>query len=450
MIRYSGLNILSFSPIHSKLNRKLMSSIFDSTYNSKYVGEKLLKKFEELKQGQALNSELILRFINEQIIRHDPQNIKQSDFLKTLSEEVFDRINGWLNIERTNELIVTVQSTNFSTNNAHSLISLEYFIMSNGLYRVAKYVREKAVIRAINDHGLSFSSIIDKFSAIMESGQYRAAKDMILSEYRKTSRLRFVKRLLLDRMLHYNSILCGDFKDIDRLNEKYLEQGDRAFAELITGKTVALVGPSDSRAISGQEIDGYDIVIRLNYQGQGNMPEPDRYGARIDVSYFNSNNARKNLAIAVENPLHDLKYAVFKSRKQAQMASEICPSRMARSPENFWLQGWPNMIQLALYDLLSYKTRKIKLFKINFYLAESLHFNGYQTRHVNLTDPKSLFSGHACHHIVRQLDFIRMMVQNGLIEVDDECKSIINMSNDEYLGEMEKIYVTRHFKIIGS
>jgi len=121
---------------------------------------------------------------------------------------------------------------------------------------------------------------------------------------------------------------------------------------------------------------------------------------------------------------------------------------MAKTPEEYWLQGWPNMIQIALFDLLAFEPARIKVFKINFYLSETLHYKGYQTRHVNIDDPKFLFKGHACHHIVRQLDFIRQMVKNQLIEVDETCEKIIGMTDDEYLKAMEDLYVNRYYETV--
>ena len=66
---------------------------------------------------------------------------------------------------------------------------------------------------------------------------------------------------------------------------------------LISGKSVAVVGPAPSSELIGSEIDSYDIVVRTNYQGQNKLGDPKEFGVRTDISYYNgfdSLNIHKN------------------------------------------------------------------------------------------------------------------------------------------------------------
>jgi len=440
---------LDLPELRWKLIKKLSASFFDKTFNATFTGEALNNEFDSLKASKILSALEIQAFIFEHIIRPDPDDQDQLQFFNGISVEIERRLAGRIQVSSYQDLIQLTQRIEWQSSTPNQLLSLEYFIMSNGLYLVALDIRRKAVDKILKDPKSSCPDIVlRRFSAAMEASQLENAHS-VLNELQSTGPISWLRNCALkDRLSLYHSILAKDTQQRNRLFDRYYGKNDRDFAAFVKGKSIAIVGPAPSETYDKQEIDQFDLVMRLNYQGRENMPDPDIYGSRIDISYFNVNNARKMLENNNGKLAKDLQYGIFKSEKHARTASFLCPSRMAKTPEEYWLQGWPNMIQIALFDLLAFEPARIKVFKINFYLSETLHYKGYQTRHVNIDDPKFLFKGHACHHIVRQLDFIRQMVKYQLIEVDKTCELIIGMTDDDYLKAMEDLYVNRYYETI--
>lgn len=64
-----------------------------------------------------------------------------------------------------------------------------------------------------------------------------------------------------------------------------------------------------------KEIDFFDIVIRLNYRGMELLPNPQKFGSRIDVSYYNRENCDRISEFANQDFYRDLHFSVFKGLK---------------------------------------------------------------------------------------------------------------------------------------
>jgi len=57
---------------------------------------------------------------------------------------------------------------------------------------------------------------------------------------------------------------------------------------MLHNKSIAIVGPAQSNDMLKDEIDSYDIVIRLNYRGGNKMPPEIEFGSKVNISYYNS------------------------------------------------------------------------------------------------------------------------------------------------------------------
>ena len=90
-----------------------------------------------------------------------------------------------------------------------------------------------------------------------------------------------------------------DIRDyLDMMQNKYVMppldpnspnfEAEKLFSELITGKSVALVGPGSPSGHYGDEIDSADTVVRIKYVGREHLPPQEFHGHRCDISQYNT------------------------------------------------------------------------------------------------------------------------------------------------------------------
>jgi hypothetical protein len=93
-----------------------------------------------------------------------------------------------------------------------------------------------------------------------------------------------------------------DIRDyLDMMQNKYVMQpldpnspsfeAEKLFSELITGKSVALVGPGSPSGHYGNEIDSADTVVRVKFIDDALLPADNAHGRRTDVAYIGGGNA---------------------------------------------------------------------------------------------------------------------------------------------------------------
>jgi hypothetical protein len=118
-------------------------------------------------------------------------------------------------------------------------------------------------------------------------------------------------------------------------------------------------------------------------------------------------------------------------------------SRVALRNANFF-NGSPTLGPLALYDILNYQPKRVKLFKTNFFLARNTHTNNYAKRIIAVEEKEyqrhSLHKMIAVHDLASQLNFVRSLWNKSIIEVDGVCESVLKLRTENYMAEMEAIY----------
>lgn len=205
----------------------------------------------------------------------------------------------------------------------------------------------------------------------------------------------------------------------------------KGFTRLVSGRSVAVVGPSRSVEDQGQEIDGFDVVVRVNYWGVGRSAVGAGLGTRTDISYYNRAQG-EDLMECDRGFLSDLKYAVFKFAERHACGS---PSRRAAALSPVFFAGHPNMIPIIIFDLLHFRPARLKVFGTNFFLSELSHHGEYVG--YSGARPSKRLSSFASHDLLGQLNVVRGMCGGGFLEPDDQCSRVLEMTDQEYLTAME-------------
>ena len=315
--------------------------------------------------------------------------------------------------------------------------AMYYIINLNGYYLLADKFREAALNCAINNYefadkenqkGLYFA-----FMAYIDQHRFDDAQK-IIDSFNK----RFVKLFPTDRMQFFLDTIKGRRSE-KTISSKYFDEDAEKFKDIIENKTIAVVGPAPTGEQLGEEIDSYDIVIRLNYRGKSKMPNADEFGSRIEGSYYNNENMRNLENYDNIDFLRDLNFLGIKSITP-RFAEELKKDKLTRnlfSFKDFVFFGSYNMIPIALLDLIPFNPKSIKLFKTNFFASHQTHAHGYRLES-NLEHPiRYYWRSHTRHNLISSLNLVRGLEVNNVINVDAACMQVLNYDNDQYLGIIE-------------
>lgn len=234
------------------------------------------------------------------------------------------------------------------------------------------------------------------------------------------------------------------FSDRENYIRHFAAQEDPAdipLRDLITGKSIAIVGPVDTGSRNGAEIDSFDLVLRFNYKGMAGY-DSAAFGSRADFSYYVDAALRNGSFELLARAMNDLQLIMYDTRKTAGIFPELFamvqkPMRI-RYPigynhTNPFFKGTPNAVQRALFDILRFETGPIKIFNTNLWISNKVHpayRNNQSYRVTNLVrhDPLSNFI------------FTKRLLETGLIQADQGLAGVLALSEAAYIDALDACY----------
>jgi tetratricopeptide (TPR) repeat protein len=252
---------------------------------------------------------------------------------------------------------------------------------------------------------------------------------------------RAVAKLIADLRLTQGDV--GPYAGL--LDEHEIDSDAEArFRELIHGRTVAVVGPAESPLDHGEEIDGFDVVIRTKYTSTTAGTDAGvRYaGSRTDLSYYALTSIGL-LRAGIYEALEDgrLELAVFRTAAYEPSAGRRTHAQIRFIPSEFkgLLRASQFAIQRIVYDVLRYGPKAIKVFNINFFLSPTAYRPGYLLdEHVfesqGLVQPLAAFG----HDFLSDFVFTQEMARHRLIETDADVAQLLTLSPEQYLRALDR------------
>lgn len=419
--------------------------------NIKRLTENAIKNFTK---GEVCKGEKLINGIFNNIIKNLPYDYKHilKDAVYRLLHLEFDgayyeKMQGQI-INRTDELDASSLET-------EKWLDLQYLCIRIGMFRASAVFRKKAVEKAfiVFEENKGVNDIVNAFSAAIDCSDFDYAKH-ILGKYRS-----FACEEDYNKMHFYYSLFSKNSHEGLSQVKQNLSGIELDFLNYVSNKTVALIGPAQCNDLTkGSEIDSFDIVVRNGYRGDKYLPEFRIFGSRTDVAYYGVANALQVLCKNTDFLSH-LEWVVFKSENFLEAIDGIHKNRRrCFETNNYYFCGSPMMIQNIIFDVIHFRPEKIKLFNVNFYLSENTHYKEYylnidrnsfikntDDRYCKLWANQKFSTGGFSHHdMLSQLNFVRNLWLRKRIQVDPECSKVLEMSNEEYLKAMERIYVTPH------
>lgn len=237
-------------------------------------------------------------------------------------------------------------------------------------------------------------------------------------------------------MLSESQLLDAMFNHINKEVEsfKLRNHQDDNFFKLVSGKSVAIVGPAPSQEKQGQVIDSFDNIVRLRFlQNDPNTaPLAGRKTTIINNSLAFSNLMGDNL-IDDDNIYVTYQSAIPKSNRARH-------SRTLFELENNLLT-MPHAVPRILIDLLAFSPSKIKIFNTTLLLSikgKSYSAN-YKQKISAIIKPQNIPSADKIrisafyHDPIVNFIIIKCLYLQGCFEADTVLSEIITMSIENYL-----------------
>jgi len=331
-----------------------------------------------------------------------------------------------------------IQSLDASYLSTNSWKEMSFTANAFGLLSMGYAFRKKAIESAFLENKKSdINKISSEITAAIDIGNPQIIKRTINKYYR----MRMAPLLTCNiRKQHaLINIYLGNISKANKLLKRYFNKDDIWFANYINNKSIAIVGSAPSELLQGNEIDSFDIVVRLNTFFEEGKENKKIVGSKTNIIYMG-----KQLTIDMARSkqlgscINDVEIAVISNLSVLDKSDVRIANRVRQFflDRNIFFMGFPNMVQRALFDLLLFKPKRIKIFNTNFYLSS----NVYREKVSYTVNDSEFLLAFALHDSYAQLNVVRNLFNKGIVEVDNDCRYVCCLSNEEYASRMEQLY----------
>ena len=186
------------------------------------------------------------------------------------------------------EILAATKALAIDITDATGWYQLSRGLFSVGYFRAAWVARENSIVLSIREGeaaGAGANAVGRAIQAHLERRNFAEVEALVA---RSTGQI--------------NESGLRNIRDyLDMMQNKYLMppldpnssnfEAEKLFSELITGKSVALVGPGSPSGHYGNEIDSADTVVRVKFIDNNLLPADNAHGQRTDIAYIGGGNA---------------------------------------------------------------------------------------------------------------------------------------------------------------
>ena len=223
------------------------------------------------------------------------------------------------------------------------------------------------------------------------------------------------------------------------------------FRELITAKTVAIVGPGSPQNDYGVEIDSFETVIRIKFIGNELLDACFYHGARTDISFISAISALKLQEKSLERDFKNLRLILSNQTSVDSIGSvpiyEIEDDNVIyRTPTTAGIR--------TLKEVLKYRPSKLKIYGFDFYstltpyskeMTKFYEESSWRFGHPNDFVTSGVYSKFArardfsVHDPVSNFCFAQNLYKAGLFDIEPYGKSILELTPYQYVERLEEM-----------
>lgn len=312
--------------------------------------------------------------------------------------------------------------------------------------RATSVRRLREVARSLGAHGLVIEAARVRRVALETSGR----NDGLFKSLPLTNRLEMsISSGRFDTIYSISDlpkVPIASGREIDLSHLRLAEQTKfRQFHQEVRGRRVALVGSAVPAFGLGQEIDAFDLVVRLKRFGQAWLGDPQRFGSRTDIVYtgvyrgklfLGGENGRPHNLRTILTELGETAWLVIRSPLKADYGPRV----RSTLTEVVLGLGTAQLGQHAVVDLLRAEPSEVKLFGFDNYITVVRRGLGVPTHYVpqrRQHRSELYYRNLARHDALSNREMLQLLWRSGHISVDEACEASLTLSEDEYCEALE-------------
>lgn len=221
-------------------------------------------------------------------------------------------------------------------------------------------------------------------------------------------------------------------------------QINKEYYSLVSGKSVAVIGPLQFEEDYRDEIAGFDLVIELNALMSKREQARKRYHGKPHISYYNNGRIRRRGQETLDNLIEGCEFLVFKERKLTEghpiidKALELGSAyRHMISPDISPWNGTFAMMERTISDLILFDPAQIKIFGVDLYTSfnYSAAYGNRAPRNLNRKVIEFTY-----HDIYTQFLYMKNLFERDFFFGDDRLQRVLSLNFEQYAAELEKAY----------
>lgn len=433
-------NRLQFYAYQLRKNNKLLFDLQKIKSNKKKI-EFLNSKYFEISGNILYSCDLL----GTKLLLKTLKRKSNSEELKRLSQIVYKIYHKTKNFKNNMSLF----DKNIIKNNAKELFHCINTLKEKELNKI-NFIHWKIISKII-----ALSENVQQYYSIRELSKEILLKNLYMYKNKNNVFSLYGVRAQLENNINpeYNNIINKENYDIAlayaKLYEnnrtgfykeikKYETQKDTTYKEIIKNKRVAVIGPNEPYDNPGEEIDSFDVVIRLNIIDFSKY-EPRKFGTKKNVTSYVRDVLVKNFSKILSNLKTD-QYIYFNSYTNdpiKELTTDIPNIRQTIDFSNrrntIFYSGYATHIQRVILDTIRFQPAEIKIFNTNMWLnIQKNNFYHYQHSYSSMQL--------ILHDIFSNFIFMKKLYENNIITGDHLICNILSLSTEDYLKEISLLY----------
>lgn len=311
-------------------------------------------------------------------------------------------------------------------------LELYRICLISGLFVVGTELRKRAETLALKESkpaDASVDAVRRAMSVMIERGCFDSARYLLQRLYEKED---------TPELLEHADWLIQLLEDG---KPSIFSRSGQSVAEMkalqaMQGAQVALVGPVPVSSQNGPEIDRFDLVAKFNYRGGDGGLDPATQGQRIDISYYNLQQAKFIARKLTPSFLSKISFPIFIKDKGFRLLGRWnINARVLINLQWLLFDSELNAGPNAIFDLLRFAPGRIKVFNTDLMLTAG-RFKGYSQPGGEEINYSHSFS--KTHDPLMQFRWVKLAWSCGLLDGDESFRDVMKGSEIAYIKRLQE------------
>ena len=341
-------------------------------------------------------------------------------------------------------LLADIRRLEISMFDASSWYQLSRGLFSLGYFRAAWVARENSLDLSISEGFLVNAGSNAQLRRLQAHFERMELKEMDKLRYSNLCKH-------LTHFENFRALIESTQINLSDVSDSRRSKSVDLFRELITAKTVAIVGPGSPQNDYGVEIDSFETVIRIKFIGNELLDASSYHGARTDISFIGAISAIK---LQEKSLIKNIKKFQLILSNQTSVES-IGSVPIYEIQDEGVIYRTPTTAGIrTLKEVIKYAPSKLKIYGFDFYsnlnpyskeMTKFYEESSWRFGHPNDFVTSGVYSKFARardfseHDPVSNFCFAQNLYKAGLFDIEPYGKSILELTPFQYVERLEEM-----------